>query len=256
MTEVEESIYDIVLETGLSTKNLNFLRSNIDNVSKGFVVDILAENVNIYTDLNLLVEFLPIIWEDNSNSSKHLLNYLGGIVHRLFYLAREYPLGKEIPDYLKNEIEEIHQGLHECQKICNYQNINESDFSIEKIDSYDDLVDILELYPRYPNKLYEMFQTVANLFYQFSMNPNQELRNIDELGIYLSRCLILWRLQSMSDKELIACFEGAGKLYKSVLNRAEFENILALELQNYQFLQFSIDRFLVKIIVQTFEKMR
>ncbi len=101
-----------------------------------------------------------------------------------------------------------------------------------------------------------MFQIVANLFYQFTSNPNQELRNIDELGLFLSRCLILWRLQSMTDKELITCFEGAEKKYKSVLNSDELENILALELQNYQFLQFSIDRFLVKTIVKTFEKMR
>ncbi len=256
MNKIEVSIYDLILETGLSSSNLKFLRDNIENVSKGFIVDILAENVNIYTDFNLLIEFLPIVWEKNNNPSKHLLNYLGGIVHRLFYLAREYPLGKKIPDYLKSEIEEIHQGLHECQKICEYQEINENVFSIEKIDSFDDLVDILSIYPRYPSKLYEMFQIVANLFYQFSLNPNQKLRNIDELGLFLSRCLILWRLQSMNDKELIACLEGAEKKYKLLLNSDELENILALELQNYQFLQLGIDRFLVKTIVKTFEKMK
>ncbi|MHA1551165.1 MAG: hypothetical protein ACTSUP_03375 [Candidatus Heimdallarchaeaceae archaeon] len=256
MNDAEESIYDLVLETGLSSNNLKFIRDNIENISKSFIVDILAENVNIYTDLNLLIEFLPIVWEDNRNPSKHLLNYLGGIIHRLFYLAREYPLGKKIPDYLKSEIEDIHQGLHECQKICTYQEINEKEFTIEKIDSFDDLIDILELYPRYPSKLFEMFQIVANLFYQFSINPNQEIGTIDELGLFLSRCLILWRLQSMTDKELIACFEGAEKKYNLVLNSDELENILALELQNYQFLQFGIDRFLVKTIVETFEKMR
>ena len=256
MNELEESIYDLVLETGLSSNNVNFIRDNIENVSKSFIVDILAENVNIYIDLNLLIEFLPIVWEENSNPSRHLLNYLGGIIHRLFYLAREYPLGKKIPDYLKSEIQDIHQGLHKCQKICTYQEINEKEFTIEKIDSFDDLVDILEVYPRYPSKLFEMFQIVANLFYQFSLNPNQEIRTIDELGLFLSRCLILWRLQSMTDKELIACFEGAEKKYKAVLNSDELEHILALELQNYQFLQFGIDRFLVKTIVKTFEKMR
>ncbi len=256
MNKIEESIYDLILETGLSSNNLIFLRENIENISKGFIVDILAENVNIYTNFNLLIEFLPIIWEENSNPSKHLLNYLGGIVHRLFYLAREYPLGKKIPDYLKIEIEDIHQGLHECQQICKYQEINGNEFSIEKIDSFDDLVDILSIYPRYPSKLFEMFQIVANLFYQFTLNPNQEIRNLDELGLFLSRCLILWRLQSMKDKELIACFEGAEKKYKLMLDSDELENILALELQNYQFLQLGIDRFLVKTIVKTFEKMR
>jgi hypothetical protein len=224
-------------------------------MSKGFVVDILAENVNIYTNFNLLIEFLPIVWEKNSNPSKHLLNYLGGITHRLFYLAREYPLGKKIPDYLKNEIEDIHQGLHECQKISTYQEIGDNEFSVEKINSFDDLVDILKIYPQYPSKLYEMFQIVANLFYQFILNPKQELRSIDELALFLSRCLILWRLQSLTDKELIACFEGANEKYKSILNPEELVDILALELQNYQFLQLGIDRFLVKIVVKTFEKM-
>ncbi|MCG3223515.1 MAG: hypothetical protein H7647_03545 [Candidatus Heimdallarchaeota archaeon] len=100
-----------------------------------------------------------------------------------------------------------------------------------------------------------MFQIVANLFYQYTLNPNQELRNIDELALFLSRCLILWRLQSLTDKELIACFEGAKKIYKSMLNSDELVDILALELQNYQFLQSGIDRFLVKTIVKTFEKM-
>lgn len=256
MNELEESIYDLVLETGLSSKNVKFIRDNIENVSKSFIVDILAENVNIYTDLNLLIEFLPIVWEENGNPSRHLLNYLGGIIHRLFYLAREYPLGKKIPDYLITEIEEIHQGLHECQKICTYQEITENEFTIEKIDSFEDLVEILKNYPQYPLKLFEMFQIVANLFYQFTLNPNQEIWTIDELGLFLSRCLILWRLQSMTDNALIACFEGAEKKYKSVLNSDELENILALELQNYQFLQFGIDRFLVKTIVKTFEKMR
>jgi hypothetical protein len=256
MNKAEESIYDLVLETGLSSSNLKFIKANIENISKSFVVDILAENVNIYTNFNLLIEFLPIVWEKNRNPSKHLLNYLGGIIHRLFYLAREYPLGKKIPDYLKSEIEDIHQGLHKCHKICTYQEINSNDFSIEKINSFDDLVDILKIYPRYPSKLYEMFQIVANLFYQFTLNPNQELRNIDELALFLSRCLILWRLQSLTDKELIVCFEGAKKKYKSTLNSDELVDILALELQNYQFLQFGIDRFLVKTIVKTFEKMR
>jgi len=256
MNEIEESIYDLVLETGLSSSNIKFIRDNTVNISKSFLVDILVENVNIYTNFNLLIEFLPLVWEENRNPSKHLLNYLGGVVHRLFYLAREYPLGKKIPEYLKSEIEDINQGLHECQKICTYREISENEFSIEKIDSFDDLVDLLKIYPQYPNKAYELFQIVANLFYQFALNPNQELRNIDELGLFLSRCLILWRLQSMTDKELITCFEGAEKKYKAVLNSNELENILALELQNYQFLQFGIDRFLVKTIVKTFEKMR
>ena len=61
MNEVEESIYDLVLETGFSLNNLKYIWDNIENMSKGFVVDILAENVNIHTNFNLLIDFLPIV---------------------------------------------------------------------------------------------------------------------------------------------------------------------------------------------------
>ena len=61
MNKVEELIYDLVLEIGFSLNNLKFIWDNIENMSKGFVVDILAENVNIHANFNLLIDFLPIV---------------------------------------------------------------------------------------------------------------------------------------------------------------------------------------------------
>ena len=175
----------------------------------------------------------------------------------MFYFAREYPLGKKIPEHLTSELDEIHNGLLIFKKQCTRDyKIDDKDFSIETINSFEDLINILETYPRYPTKLHEMFQIISSLFYQFALNKNQKLRNIDELGLFLSRCLILWRLQSLTDRELITCLEEAEKKYTKPINPEELMNILALELQSYQFLQLGIDRFLVEIIVKTIEKMR
>lgn len=256
MNKIEEEIYELILEKGLSSSTVRTIRKGLEQLSPVFLTDVIAENVNIYTNLDTLIEFLPYIWDDNNNSSKNLLNYISGISHRLFYLAREYPLGKKIPEYLQKELEDIHVGLHKFKEECIHEDIGDSSSSIDNLNSYEDLVDFLEKYPRFPTKLYEMFEIIASLYHQFTQNHNQKFRNIDELVIYLSRCLILWRLQALTDKELINCLEFSQLKYKEEINIIEFEENLALELQNYQFLQLGIDRFLVEIITQFMEKMR
>ena len=256
MNDTEEKIYNLIINNGLSSSTIVAIKENLTLLTSNFLTEIITDNVNIYTNFQILIEFLPIVWDDNKNSSNHLINYINGISHRLFYFAREYPLGKEPPEYLKEEIEMIHQGLHNFKAKCIQEEIPDKDINPESINSFEDLIDILEQYPRFPTKLYEMFQIVASLFYQFALNKNQQLSNIDELLSYLARCLIFWRLQALTDQELVACFSKARKNYQDDFNLTEMEEILALELQNYQFLQLGIDRKLVKIIVYVFQKLK
>ncbi len=56
----------------------------------------------------------------------------------------------------------------------------------------------------------------------------------------------------MEDEKLIICLEKAVEKYTDIVERDKFENILALELQNYQFLQLGINRKQVKIITDVF----
>jgi len=98
MNNVEEELSEIILEQGLTSKVLMKIRENLPSFSEEFLTDILAENVSLYTNYLLLAEFLPKIWKENTNSSENLLVYICGLAHRFFYLAREYPLGKEISE--------------------------------------------------------------------------------------------------------------------------------------------------------------
>ena len=111
MLDLEDEIYDQIYENGFSSKSLLLIRENLDKISAEFLTDILVENINIHTQYKVLIEFLAKIWNHNTNSSRNLLNYITGVLHKLFYLAREYPLGKDLPDHLTNEILEFHNIL-------------------------------------------------------------------------------------------------------------------------------------------------
>lgn len=74
---------------GLSKTYIDLLSKNKELFSKEKITEILTENLNIYTDYSVLLDFLNYVWS-KENSSPLLLYYLSGIVHRLFYLTREY----------------------------------------------------------------------------------------------------------------------------------------------------------------------
>lgn len=252
MIDIEDEIYDQVYENGLSSKSLLLVRDNLSQISAEFLTDLLVDNVNIHTQYSILIEFLTEIWSQNTNSSPNLLNYISGVLHKLFYLAREYPLGKEIPDYVTNEITEFHQMLCDFKLECLEQDVNLQDESIEKIKSFKELFEDINQQTRLPQKISEMFRIGSTLFYLFSQNENQKLRNIDELSLYLSRCLILWRLEALTDEEIQICFEQATVKFSEELDLKKFENILALEIQNYQFLQYGINHWMIKNTARTF----
>lgn len=254
MIDIEDEIYDQVYENGLSSKSLLLVRDNLSQLSAEFLTDLLVDNVNIHTQYSILIEFLTEIWSQNTNSSPNLLNYISGVLHKLFYLAREYPLGKEIPDYVTSEITEFHQMLCDFKLECLEQDVTLQDESIERIKSFKELFEVIHQQTRFPQKINEMFRIGSILFYLFSQNENQKLRNIDELSLYLSRCLTLWRLEALTDEEIQICFEQATVKFSEELNLKKFENILALEIQNYQFLQYGISHGMIKNIARTFSE--
>jgi len=167
-------------------------------------------------------------------------------------LAREYPLGKKVPDYLNEEIYVIHQKLCDFKSVC-----LDDDFYIEEpeivdVNTYDDLLSVLSDYPKLAPEILEMFRILSLLFYKFILNDKQRLRNLDELCIFLSRCLMLWRLKSLTDNEMTVCLEQAHQKFEQEIDLNKFEKILALEIQNYQFLQFGVNHSMVKLIAKTF----
>jgi len=84
MSTIEDEIDDYVYNNGLSRSSLKMITDNIKELSANFLTDLLAENANLYTEHMLLVDYLPKVWDDNKNSSPHLLNYISGVLHRLF----------------------------------------------------------------------------------------------------------------------------------------------------------------------------
>jgi len=252
MLDLEDEIYNQIYENGFSSKSLLLIRENSSKISTEFLTDILVENINIHTQYKILIEFLTEIWNNNTNSSPNLLNYITGVLHKLFYLGREYPLGKDLPDHLTNEISEFHKMLCDFKLECLEEGISLQDELHREIESFDNLFEIIDKHSGLPQKINEMFRIGSLLFYLFSQNENQILRNIDELALYLSRCLILWRMEVLTADEIKECFEQATIKFSEELSLNKFEKILALEIQNYQFLQYGINHEMVKIIAKTF----
>ena len=251
MNDLEEQIYDCILEDGLSSTTRKMIADNIDQLSCEFLTDVLVENVNLHISYLLLIDYLPYVWKED-NSSKNLLNYISGLAHRLFYLAREYPLGKEIPESQKEELEEMHTQLCDFMRSCLQEELVPFQEISSETTSFEQLLENLAKYPKYPLKINEILQILSFLFYRFALNDKQMIRNQDELGIYISRCLIFWKIGCMEDEKLITCFGKAAEKYNDIIQRDKFANILALELQNYQFLQLGINKKQVEIIADVF----
>jgi hypothetical protein len=255
MIEAEEQIYDCILEEGFSSNARKLIKKNISSLSNEFLTDILVENVNLYTSYLLLVDYLPHVWTD-SNSSSNLLNYLNGLAHRLFYFAREYPLGKDIPKVQREELDEVHTKLCDFMKSCLHEELVLPPTKISETSAISDLVNSLSQYPKYSQEIMEIFQILASLFYRFALNEKQILKDQDELGVFITRCLVFWKLGVMDDEKMIKCFEEADEKYSASIQQEKFENILALEIQSYQFLQLGINREQVKLIAELFYKLK
>ena len=117
------------------------------------------------------------------------------------------------------------------------------------------ILNTLSNYPKYPQEIIEIFQILAQLFYLFTRNDNQKLRNQDELGAFISRCLVFWKLGVMDNERMVACFEKSTEMYSGPIQKEKLLNILALEIQNYQFLQLGINRKQVELIAEVFASM-
>ncbi len=255
MKEIEETLYDQALDEGLSSKTLRLIDENLENISSNFLTDILAENANPIYDSAHLIKYLPYIWNNNENSSKNLLAYISGLSHKLFYRAREYPLGKNLPDYQIKELNDIHDYFHDFKPQCLKDDLTVKEISADSIDTFENLLETIKIQPKLPVVLNEIFLIISSLFYQFALNKHQELKNIDELSLFLSRCLILWKLETLTDQELIVCFKNASNKYPDKINLLKLEKILALDLKNYQFLQLGINHHLVKLIARVFKNL-
>jgi hypothetical protein len=252
MYNLEDEIYDQIYDYGFSSKSLQLIKANLDDITPEFLTDILVENINIHTQYKILIEYIIKIWSNNTNYSPNLLNYIAGVVHKLFYLAREYPLGKEVSESIKSDIAQIHEMLCDFRQECLEEEETLHEETIGEINSFDVLFETISKHSGLPQKINEMFRIGSLLFYLYSLNENQVLRNLDELALYLSRCLILWRLESLTDEEVKVCFEQASIKYSNELDLKKLETVLALEIQNYQFLQYGITHEMVKIIAKTF----
>ena len=254
MNEIEEQIFDYLLEEGFSSNARKLIKKNVSSLSSEFLTDILVEHVNLFTSYLTLINYLPYIWKED-NSSKNLLNYLNGLAHRLFYLAREYPLGKDFPKVHKEELDQVHARLCDFMKSCLNEELLPPASSISDSRTFSELLNTLSNYPKYPQAIIEIFQILAQLYYRFTHNVNQKLRNQDELGAFVSRCLVFWKLGVMDDERMVTCFEKSVKMYLGPLEKEKFLNILALEIQNYQFLQLGINRKQVELIAEVFVSM-
>ena len=253
MTEIEDSIIDYVIDNGLSSSSVQLIQENISNISSTFLTDILVENTISLIGNNLFLEFLPHIWKDD-NTSNNVLTYISGILHKLLYLAREQPLGKDISDYYKKELDYFHKKLCDFQSECLDAIEILEHFQIKSVESFADLISTLDYLPTMTTEISEMLRIIAVLFIQFARDKNKQIRNLDELCVFLSRCLILWKLKIFSNPEFEICLKNVVKKYSQSIKLDKFEEILSLELQNYQFLQFGINHQILKFFIETFTK--
>ena len=156
--------------------------------------------------INEMIEFLTEIWNNNTNSSPNLLNYITGVLHKLFYLGREYPLGKDLPDHLTNEISEFHKMLCDFKLECLEEGISLQDELHREIESFDNLFEIIDKHSGLPQKINEMFRIGSLLFYLFSQNEIPGLK--------------LKALSSPSNRDRTLVFHHRGeKILKKVKKR-------------------------------------
>ncbi|MHA1199783.1 MAG: hypothetical protein ACTSQF_10685, partial [Candidatus Heimdallarchaeaceae archaeon] len=226
---------------------------NISRVSSTFLTDILVENINLHLEYKLLLEFLPNVWKEDNRSS-NLLAYIAGVLHRMLYLAREQPLGKEISKFHKKEFNFFHQKLCEFRSEClDAVEILEK-YQFGKVETLEDLVSTLDSLPKMSTENTEMLRIMSIVFLQFATHKEQTIRNIDELSLFLSRCLILWKLKTLTDSEINECLNSALEKYSAPIELTEFEETLSLEVQTYQFLQYGLNHDALKLITSTFKK--
>jgi len=250
---LEEEILIRAEFEGLSSAILKELKESLDDIKIEFITDLLSSYVNLNVNPFVLVDFLPYIWNRN-NSSVSLLLYISGIAHKAFYLAREYPLGKELPVYLKEDLLKLYEGLQKFVKSCGIEVKTEFDDKINLIISFKELIQELKKTSRFPSRLSEILCIISQLFLQFTEFKNQKIRTLDELVLFVSRCLIFWKMKVLSDKDLEFCLKESLASYSLRFDSNEFEKLLSLEVQNYQFLQMGITHSDIKLITNVFSK--
>ncbi|MHA1399896.1 MAG: hypothetical protein ACTSQE_06090 [Candidatus Heimdallarchaeaceae archaeon] len=233
---------------GLSKSNIVLLEQFKEHFSIEQLTEIIAENINIYTDFFTLLDFLPHIWVEG-NSSPHLLLYIAGILHRLLYFVREYLVVKEVPEFLKEDIETIHAKLCTFRDSCIEGSIIMT-FKEPTVQSFDQLIDVIKNYPRMPPKLYESLQIMGSFFFNFVSFPEQKINNVDELALYISRSIILWKFGTITDEQLHYILKKAVEIFVGNIELDNFSKILSFEFQNYQFIQIGIDHLLVNLIAK------
>ena len=253
MNEIEDRIYDYILKYGLSSSSVTLIKDNMDNISSTFLTDMLVENVNLHIEYKLLLDFLPKIWVED-NQSSNLLTYISGILHRLLYLAREQPLGKNISNSYKKNLAFFHQKLCEFKSECLGAVDVLEQYQLREVDSFEELIITMGSLPKLSIEIIEMLKIMSMTFHQFAVKYNQPIKNIDELSLFLSRCLILWKLNNLTDSEFLDCLNKATEKYSGLIELEKFEKIMSLEVQNYQFLQYGLNRDALKFFVDSFAK--
>ncbi|MHA1685386.1 MAG: hypothetical protein ACTSYD_03135 [Candidatus Heimdallarchaeaceae archaeon] len=252
---IETEISTIIENEGFGSKLLKMIRESKEQLSPTFITDVLVENINLYIDYDVLLEFLPAVWKTN-NESLGLLGYIAGIAHHVFYLAKDYPLGKELPEYLAKKIEKTYQVLAEFRK----KNIEIKVISVEnnEIDDFNELVDWLKTFPRYPVKIKESVDILAVLFKTYVSKFPQKFQDEDAVAMFTSRCLIFWKMEALTDEELKLCLE---KMIEKIDRNVQIENIvriLPLEMLNYPFLQLGFTKKMIdkvaEIIIKQYNK--
>ncbi|MHA1866099.1 MAG: hypothetical protein ACTSWZ_06290 [Candidatus Heimdallarchaeaceae archaeon] len=237
---------------GLSKTYIDLLTKNKELFSKEKITEILTENLNIYTDYTVLLDFLEYIWS-KENSSPLLLYYISGIVHRLFYLTREYLEKRE--NQLKQSKEQISVILSKLEKVNNNdsnkkENVNRDrkKNNIVNIHSAKEFVLFLKNSPKLDNDLFECLKIVGSLFFSFLSFPYQQLCNANDLSLYISRIFLLWKLNALTDQQMVKIFEYLRNNKKEDFSLEQLINILFLEFKNYQFLQLGINKEIVSNI--------
>lgn len=255
---LEEEIYQLLEEVGFGSKLLTKLKENAKYLSAAFITDILAENINLYIDYAVLLDFLSIIWQED-NDSPNLLAYISAIAHHTFYLAKDYPLGKEVPEYLAKKIDQTYEALKVFQR-DKVEIKAVRALEPDSISSFAELVRWLENFPRYPFKIKECIDILACFFKQYITSYPQHFTDEDSLALFCSRCLIFWKMGALSSEELTLCLEKMINKADPTINIRDFKRILSLEMLNYQFLQLGFTQEMIDVvssfIVKSFKAMQ
>jgi hypothetical protein len=169
-------------------------------------------------------------------------------------LAREQPLGKDISDFYKKELGYFHEELCNFKSECLEAVEILEQYQIGEIKSFKDLIHSLNSLPKMSAEITEMLRVVSILYLQFAVKKDQKLANIDELSMFISRCLILWKLKVMKDSEFEDCLNSAKNKFTGSIDLEKFVEVLSLELQTYQFLQYGLSHDNIKLIANTFKR--